>query len=132
MNIESSIGRVSTPHVGGAGENPSKMVRRGGGDSAEVSVGRDPQAPSAHETAPPARTAEQQKEMRRAIDEINRSLKNLHVSRQFEVDESSGQMVITLYDTEKGEKIRQIPNDFDLKRISEVKKYLGVLYDDNA
>ncbi|ADU65974.1 flagellar protein FlaG protein [Desulfurispirillum indicum S5] len=99
--------------------------RLAAGTTSEGAVAR-PQKNSGRQEAP------SQEELQRAVEELNRNMSFLNVSRHFEVEESTDTLVVKLMDKQTGEVIRQIPSEEAIKRMSHMQDFLGMLYDGNA
>ncbi|MBB5021944.1 flagellar protein FlaG [Desulfurispira natronophila] len=76
--------------------------------------------------------APSEQELRKAVEELNRNMDFLNVSRRFEVHEDTEKLVVKLMDKESGDLIRQIPSEDAIKRMTQIRDFLGQLYDENA
>jgi len=71
-----------------------------------------PVAPTKHvQAAETPATTPTNKELKSAVDAINKSLRSSNNSLEFSVDSDTKRPVVKLVDTETGETIRQIPSE---------------------
>jgi flagellar protein FlaG len=64
--------------------------------------------------------------------QIDSFLRSINRSLQFRVDEATGRMVVSLYDAETGEVIRQLPGEDALRIAQRIQESLGAMLDEQA
>lgn len=64
--------------------------------------------------------------------QIDSFLRSINRSLQFRVDEATGRMVVSLYDAETGEVIRQLPGEDALRIAQRLQESLGAMLDEKA
>lgn len=64
--------------------------------------------------------------------QIDSFLRSINRSLQFRVDEATGRMVVSLYDAETGEMIRQLPGEDALRIAQRIRESLGAMLDERA
>lgn len=93
--------------VGRPGEDAPKPVAAAPGVAAGRVAVEAPQAAATPAAAPQA-TSEQ---LKKAVEDINRAMRQSHRNLEFSVDSDTNRVVVRLTDTETGEVIRQIPTE---------------------
>ncbi len=83
---------------------PVAAVPSAGAGRAAVEVQHAPATP----VAAPKATSEQ---LKQAVEEINRAMRQSNRNLEFSVDDATSRVVVRLTDTETGEVIRQIPSE---------------------
>lgn len=73
-----------------------------------------------------------EKELKKAVNEINDAFKSVNIARQFVIDKETDQVVVKILDTEKNEVIRQIPSEDALRISKNIKEMLGLLFDSKS
>ncbi len=73
-----------------------------------------------------------EKELKKAVNEINDAFKSMNIARQFVIDKDTDQVVVKILDTEKNEVIRQIPSEDALRISKNIKEMLGLLFDSKS
>ncbi|MDA9557523.1 flagellar protein FlaG [Vibrio sp.] len=66
-----------------------------------------------------------QEKLRTTIEQLNESIEKMNIRLSFRFDEGSGRNVITVYDLQTGDILRQIPNDEMLDVVSRLRKQDG-------
>ena len=95
-------------------------------DAAPAQVQSQPAAPV---RAAPAVEVKKIESVTRQIDSYLRSINR---SLQFQVDQGTGQMIVTLRDDETGEVIRQIPGEEALRIAQRIEDSLSAMLDEKA
>jgi len=70
-----------------------------------------------------------EEQVKSAVSDLNKTLKMLNVSRQFEVDKEIDKIIVKILDSEKKEVIRQIPSEEVVKLSKNVREMIGLLFD---
>jgi flagellar protein FlaG len=73
-----------------------------------------------------------EKEMQKAVDEINAELHSFNTELNFTVDKETDKMVVKIVNSKTHEVVRQIPGEDALRISARIKKLLGLFVDDNA
>jgi flagellar protein FlaG len=72
------------------------------------------------------------REAQQVAEKLNKQLEPANTSVRFSVDDSSGQVVIKVMDTEKDQVIRQIPNEEALAWSQAMNKHQGIILNTKA
>lgn len=70
-----------------------------------------------------------EEQLKSAIEDLNNTLQDLNVKRQFEVDKDVDKVIVKVIDSEKNKVIRQIPSEEALKLSKNVREMIGLLFD---
>ena len=73
-----------------------------------------------------------EKELKKAVNEINDAFKSMNIQRQFVIDKNTEQVVVKILDTDKNEVIRQIPSEDALRISKNIKEMIGLLFDSKS
>lgn len=108
----------------------SSAARELGSYRAKTNVADVPAVPSkpASET-PPQPNA---KEMRQAVESLNRVIASSHQSIHFTMDEESGKIVVKVLDSETQKVLRQVPNTEALAISRNLARLQGLVISDSA
>lgn len=115
-----------------AGDRADVLQQRRNAAVDRLAAGKTPDGAVPRPQKSEATQTPSKEELQRAVEELNRNMNFLNVSRQFEVEETTDTLVVKLMDKQTGEVIRQIPSEEAIKRMSHMQDFLGMLYDGNA
>ncbi|MBC7197371.1 MAG: flagellar protein FlaG [Deferribacterales bacterium] len=73
-----------------------------------------------------------EEQVKSAVEDLNKTLQNLNVKRQFEVDKEVDKVIVKVIDSEQKEVIRQIPSEEALKLSKNVREMIGLLFDSKS
>jgi flagellar protein FlaG len=96
--------------------------------------------PQAARTAPPPELGPQPahappvelKKIESVTRQIDSFLRSINRSLQFQVDQGTGEMIVTLRDSETGEVIRQVPGEDALRIAQRIEESLSAMLDEKA
>ncbi len=109
--------------------NGLSAVRELGSYRAKTNVADMPAEPSKPASATPQPNA---KEMRQAVESLNRVIASSHQSIHFTMDEESGEIVVKVLDSETQKVLRQVPNTEALAISRNLARLQGLVISDSA
>ncbi|MCI4412124.1 MAG: flagellar protein FlaG [Thiotrichales bacterium] len=117
-----SINTVNTSRV----VAPSSVVRADATSQLGQSrLGQQQESESASLSVPPEVEAEQAKKLSQALDNVNKQMAAHESSLRFKKDDASGRMVVTIYDENTSQVIRQIPTKEALASAQQISDFLN-------
>jgi len=96
--------------IGRRGNNPQEQVRQ-------------------NQKHQEAATKNAEKDVAKAVEDLNKAMDVLNISRKFEIEDELEEVVVKIMDKSEGEVIRQIPSEEALKLEKNIKHMLGMFFD---
>ncbi|MGC9325302.1 MAG: flagellar protein FlaG [Desulfomonilia bacterium] len=121
MKIESLQMLPMEPNRSSPATQNSPIPREHPVEAPEVSEQKKKPLQNEHETA---------EEILNSVEEINIQLESINRSIRFSVDESSGDIVVKIVNTDSGEVIKQIPPDEALRLKEHIQDMLGLIVEE--
>jgi flagellar protein FlaG len=69
---------------------------------------------------------QQQEKVSKAVEQLNAALDTFHIELRFVIDHNSGEMVVYMVNTAKGEIVRRIPPDHVINAAGRLQEMLGL------
>ncbi|MCB4204794.1 flagellar protein FlaG [Deferribacterales bacterium Es71-Z0220] len=73
-----------------------------------------------------------EEQVKSAVEDLNKTLQNLNIKRQFVVDKEVDKVIVKVIDSDEKEVIRQIPSEEALKLSKNVREMIGLLFDSKS
>lgn len=91
---------------------------------------QNPQSPDGQKQTFPEQEGKQNRQgFVEAVSQVNRTMEIYRTELRFILDEESEEIMVKVVNAETGEVIREIPPDWVLKIVADVKKMLGLILD---
>ncbi len=80
----------------------------------------------------PAKTKVDSKQLKNAMDKLNKVLELFNVERRFVIDDRTKEIVVKIIDKSSGEVILQIPPEEALERYYRMEQFIGLIFNEKA
>lgn len=117
----SNVVELRKPYPSSAGDT---VVKSSGNSSAEVKAGVTEVAPQSQTEQTNINKVADKATLNSMLDKVNRQMELNNSSLRFQADESSGKMVVAIYDAATDEIIRQIPSEQALSTAQKLNEFM--------